>query len=252
MGRIDGKVAIVTGGAQGIGAAYARGLVAEGAKVCIADVLDTSDITGELNADGENAIGVKTDVTDVASVEKMMTETISSFGQIDILINNAAMFASLDLKPFAAITDAEWDQVMAVNVGGLFKCCRAVLPHMEKQNGGKIINVSSGTVFNGAAMMLHYVTSKAAVVGFTRSLAREVGQSNICVNALAPGFTLSEGIEANASYPDVVKEMIASQRALPRAQVPQDLVGALVFLASSDSDFMTGQTMLVDGGHYTH
>ncbi len=141
---------------------------------------------------------------------------------------------------------------MDINISGLFKCCRAVLPQMQRQGGGKIINISSGTVFNGAAMMLHYVTSKAAVIGFTRSLAREVGVDNICVNALAPGFTLSEGIEANTSYPDVVKDMIAGQRAIPRAQVPDDLVGALVFLASSDSDFMTGQTMLVDGGHYTH
>ena len=252
MGRLDGKVAIVTGGAQGIGAAYIRGLAAEGAKICAADVLDTADIVAEIKGQGGDIIGVTADVTDTSSVNDMVAASVDGFGRVDVLVNNAALFAGLDLKPFEAIPDDEWDKVMQVNIAGLFKCSRAVLPVMQEQGSGKIINISSGTVFNGAAMMLHYVTSKAAVIGFTRSLAREVGAHNICVNALAPGFTLSEGIEAHASYPDVVKDMIASQRALPRGQTPEDLVGALVFLASSDSDFMTGQTMLVDGGHYTH
>jgi NAD(P)-dependent dehydrogenase (short-subunit alcohol dehydrogenase family) len=252
MGRLTGKVAIVTGGAQGIGAAYAQALCTEGAKVCAADILDTSEVVNQLCKAGGNAIGVDADITDTSSVNDMVAQTIDTFGQVDILVNNAALFAGLDLKPFMAISDDEWDKVMNVNISGLFRCCRAVVPHMQALGGGKIINISSGTVFNGAAMMLHYVTSKAAVVGFTRSLAREVGGDNICVNALAPGLTLSEGVENNPGYSEVVKDMIAAQRAIPRGQTPEDLLGALIFLASSDSDFMTGQTMLVDGGHYTH
>jgi len=252
MGRLDGKVAIVTGGAQGIGASYARALAAEGAKVCAADILDTADIISQITADGGDAMGVTADVTSTQSVNDMVTQTVEGYGQVDILVNNAALFAGLDLKPFAAITDEEWDKVMEINISGLFKCCRAIVPHLQAQGGGKIINISSGTVFNGAAMMLHYVTSKAAVIGFTRSLAREVGGDNICVNALAPGLTLSEGVENNPAYSAVVKDMIAAQRAIPRGQQPEDLLGALIFLASGDSDFMTGQTMLVDGGHYTH
>ncbi len=252
MGRLDGRAAIVTGGAQGIGAAYAQGLAREGAAVAVADILDTSDVVTAINDNGGRALGVSADVSDNDSVAALIDAAVSEFGNVDILVNNAAIFASLDLKPFSAIPDDEWDRVMNVNIGGLFRCARAVVPEMQKNGYGKIINISSGTVFNGAPMMLHYVTSKAAVLGFTRSLAREVGDMGICVNALAPGFTLSEGIEANASYVDPVKDMIVASRAIKRGQTPEDLVGALVFLASADSDFMTGQTMLVDGGHYTH
>lgn len=251
MGRLEGRAAIVTGGAQGIGAAYAKGLAAEGASVTVADILDTSDAVGAIENAGGQAIGVNGDVSDTNSVTDMVDATVSAFGKVDILVNNAALFASLDLKPFSAIGDDEWDRVMDVNIGGLFRCARAVVPEMQKNGYGKIINISSGTVFNGAAMMLHYVTSKAAVLGFTRSLAREVGDMGICVNALAPGFTLSEGVEAHEGYAPV-KDMIVGMRAIKRAQMPEDLIGALIFLASSDSDFMTGQTMLVDGGHYTH
>lgn len=252
MGRLDGRVAIVTGGAQGIGAAYAQGLAAEGAAVAVADILDTSECVQTITDAGGRAFALEADVGDAAAVAAMVEGTIAEFGKVDILVNNAAIFASLDLKPFYAIPDEEWDKVMDVNIGGLFRCARAVLPAMQENGYGKIINISSGTVFNGAPMMLHYVTSKAAVIGFTRSLAREVGDMGICVNALAPGFTLSEGVEANDSYIDPVKDMIVASRALKRPQTPDDLVGAVVFLASSDSDFMTGQTMLVDGGHYTH
>ena len=252
MGRLEGRAAIVTGGAQGIGATYAKGLAAEGAAVTVADILDTGEAVRAIEEAGGKAVGISADVSDSASVAAMVEATTAAFGKVDILVNNAALFASLDLKPFSAISDAEWDKVMDVNIGGLFRCARAVVPEMEKNGYGKIINISSGTVFNGAAMMLHYVTSKAAVLGFTRSLAREVGDMGICVNALAPGFTLSEGVEANEAYVAPIKEMIVGMRAIKRAQMPEDLVGSLVFLASSDSDFMTGQTMLVDGGHYTH
>lgn len=252
MNRLEGKTAIVTGGAQGIGAAYAKALAEEGAAVTVADVLDTGDVVATITSAGGKALGVHADVTDNNSVAAMVAQTVSEFGGVDILVNNAALFADLALKPFMDIPDDEWDKVMDVNIGGLFKCTRAVVPEMRKRNGGKIINISSGTVFMGAAMMLHYVTSKAAVMGFTRSLARELGDDNICVNALAPGFTLSEGVLANESYAPAVQDMIAAMRCFKRGQEPEDLTGSLIFLASRDSDFMTGQTMLIDGGHYVH
>lgn len=252
MNRLKGKTAIVTGGAQGIGAAYAKALAEEGAAVTVSDVLDTGEAVAAITSAGGKALGVNADVTDNNSVADMVAQTVGEFGGVDILVNNAALFANLSLKPFMDIPDDEWDKVMDVNIGGLFKCSRAVVPEMRKQNGGKIINISSGTVFMGAAMMLHYVTSKAAVVGFTRSLARELGNDNICVNALAPGFTVSEGVLANEGYAPAMHEMIAAMRCFKRNQEPEDLTGTLIFLASGDSDFMTGQTILVDGGHFVH
>ncbi len=252
MARLQGKVAIVTGAAQGIGATYARVLAAEGAKVVAADIQATDAVVAEIGGAGGEALGVDCDVGDAASVERMVAAAVDRFGGIDILVNNAAVFASLDLKPFAAISDAEWERVMNVNVAGMFRCCRAVAPQMRERKSGKIINISSGTVFAGSQAMLHYVTSKAAVIGLTRSLARELGPDNICVNALAPGFTSSEGVVANAAFAQPVRETIASMRCFRREQTPEDLVGPLLFLASSDSDFVTGQTLLVDGGHYTH
>ncbi len=252
MGRVTGKVAIVTGAAQGIGATYAHALAREGAKVVVGDVLDTGACVASIKAAGGDALGVRCDVADTKSVQEMIAKTVSTYGRIDVLANNAALFASLKLKPFTEISDDEWDAVMKVNIGGLFRCSRAVVPVMRKQKSGKIINISSGTVFMGAQAMLHYVTSKAAVIGFTRSLAREVGDDNICVNALAPGFTSSEGVLGNEGYPSQVREIIAGMRCFKREQRPEDLTGALLFLASSDSDFITAQTMLVDGGHYAH
>lgn len=253
MGRLDGRVAIVTGAAQGIGATYAAALADEGADVVVSDILDTDQVVARINDAGKGrAVGIKVDVARREDVAGMVTEAISKFGRVDILVNNAAIFASLSLKPFMEIPDEEWEQVLKVNVSGLFNCARAVVPQMREQKYGKIINISSGTVFNGAAMMLHYVTSKSAVIGFTRSLAREVGAEGICVNALAPGFTLSEGVDANQSYAQPVREAVNMQRCLQRSQQPEDLTGALVFLSSTDSDFMTGQTVLVDGGMYTH
>ncbi len=253
MGRLDGRVAIVTGAAQGIGATYAVALADEGADVVVSDILDTAPVVARINDAGKGrAAGMKVDVSQRGDVAGMVTEAISKFGRVDILVNNAAIFASLSLKPFMEIPDEEWEQVLKVNVSGLFNCARAVVPQMRQQKYGKIINISSGTVFNGAAMMLHYVTSKSAVIGFTRSLAREVGADGICVNALAPGFTLSEGVDANESYAQPVREAVKMQRCLQRSQEPEDLTGTLVFLSSADSDFMTGQTVLVDGGMYTH
>lgn len=248
MNRLAGKTAIITGAAQGIGATYAKAMAAEGACVAVADVLDGSAVVHEITMAGGRAVSMLTDVSETASVNAMIESTLSAFGGIDILVNNAAIFASLSLKPISAISDEEWDKVMQVNVAGLFKCSRAVLPHMRKTGGGKIINIASGTVFMGSPMLLHYVTSKAAVVGFSRALAREVGRDNICVNSLAPGFTLSEGVKSSQNYPAALHTQIEAGRCFRRAQQPEDLIGSLLFLASSESDFVTGQTLVVDGG----
>ncbi len=252
MGRLDGRVAIVTGGAQGIGAEYARALAREGARVVVADIQSCDACVAAIKEQGGEALGLSVDVTDSASISEMVSAAESTWGTVHILVNNAAIFASLPLRPFMEIPDQEWEAVMSVNVGGLFKCAKAVVPVMKKGGGGKIINISSGTVMNGSAMLLHYVTSKSAVIGLTRSLARELGESNICVNALAPGFTLSEGVQANDGYSEPLRAGINAQRCIKRDQKPDDLVGTLLYLASSDSDFVTGQMVLVDGGMYTH
>jgi len=252
MERLRDRVAIVTGGAQGIGAVYAAALAQNGARVVVADVLNCDKAVADITDEGGHAIGVHVDVTDSKSVLEMVKLGSETWGGVDILVNNAAIFASLPLRPFMDIPDEEWNAVMNVNVGGLFKCAKAVVPEMQKRGGGKIINISSGTVVTGAAMLLHYVTSKAAVVGFTRSLARELGDFNICVNALAPGFTLSEGVKENDGYAAPLREGISAQRCFKRDQEPEDLVGTLLYLSSSDSDFVTGQMVLVDGGMSTH
>jgi len=252
MGKLDGQVAIVTGAAQGIGAAYAQALSDHGASVVLTDILDANPVAEQIRKSNGRAIALKTDVTSTESVREAIKATMDEFEGIDILVNNAALFANLSLKPFEDIPEEEWDKVMDVNIKGLFLCSREVLPAMRSRGRGKIINISSGTVVNGAAMMLHYVTSKAAVLGFTRSLARELGASNICVNALSPGLTSSEGVEAHPAYAEEVRSAIAQMRCIKREQEPEDLLGALIFLASSDSDFMTGQNMLVDGGHYMY
>jgi NAD(P)-dependent dehydrogenase (short-subunit alcohol dehydrogenase family) len=252
-GRLQGSVAIVTGAAQGIGAAYAKAMAAEGAKIVIADVIDgNGGIVDEIRAAGGEAVSIKTDVSSESAVKALVAETLRLYGKIDILVNNAAMFANLPIKHFTEIDGAEWDKVMAVNVRGPFECAKAVVPAMRANGYGKIINIASGTVFKGTPGYLHYVTSKGAIVAMTRVMARELGADNICVNALAPGLTTSEGVINNPSYTDESLAANASSRAFKRLQQPDDLVGAIVFLASHDSDFMTGQTMLVDGGSAMH
>ena len=250
--RLKGQVAIVTGAAQGIGTSYARALAEAGAAVVVADILDGAEAAGAITAAGGQAIAVRADVSSAASVATLAEETLRRFGRIDILVNNAAVFGTLTNKPFFEIDGAEWDKVMAVNVRGSFECAKAVFPTMRQQKYGKIINIASGTVFKGTPHLLHYVSSKGAVVAMTRCLARELGPYNICVNALAPGLTLSENVVTNPTW---TQEMIAANkatRALKREQKPDDLLGALLFLASSDSDFMTGQTVVVDGGSVVH
>jgi len=252
MDRLKGRVAIVTGAARGIGAAFAKGLAGEGAGVVVADVLDGDDTVAAIEAAGGRAMAIKTDVSEPASVADMVARTIEALGRIDILVNNAALFANIELKPFTEIDVVEWDRVMAVNARGTFLCAQAVVPQMRELGGGKIINISSGTVFKGAPMLVQYVTSKGAVLAFTRALARELGGDKICVNCIAPGFTESEGVMENRGFSPDLRGMQVAQRALKRAQTPDDLVGACIFLASSESDFITGQTLVVDGGALTH
>lgn len=250
--RLTGKAAIVTGAAQGIGAAYAKALAAAGARVCVADIGDGSAARDAIIAQGGDAIAVKVDVTDPASVRAMIDETVKAFGALDILINNAAMFGKLAIRPFTEIASAEWDQVAAVNVRGVFECCKAAVPHMRRRGGGRIVNVASATVFKGAPLLLHYVASKGAVVALTRSLAREVGPDNITVNCIAPGLVISESVAANSSYDrDFVAANTAS-RALKREAAPGDMIGPVLFLCSDESAFMTGQTVVVDGGSVMH
>lgn len=245
------KVVIVTGGAHGIGKAYCLGFVKAGARVVIADIdkAVAERVVAEIGRDfGAPPLALATDVANEASTQEMAARTLERFGRIDVLINNAAVFSVVPMNRgrIETIDPEEWDRLMAVNLRGLFFCCRAVLPTLRKQKSGKIITIASGTVFAGAAGRIHYVTSKAATIGFTRTLAREVGDDNIHVNCLAPGNTLSE--ENPTDQMIKFRESSVASRSLKRIQLPQDVVGAMLFLASPLSDFITGQTINVDGG----
>lgn len=246
------KVAIVTGGAMGIGRAMAEGLGSVGASLVIADVARADVAAKEMNQKGFNAIGVKVDVSSEEDTERMVDETIKAFKRIDILVNNAGIYTSLIPGPFEKITVDQWRRVMDVNVMGMFLCCRAVIEKMRKNKEGRIINIASGTPFKGIPFLLHYTTSKGAVVALTRALAKEVGEDNILVNAIAPGFTLSDGVMANEVQLKHFREISAKVRTLVRDQYPADLVGAVKFFAGPDSGFITGQTLVVDGGAYFH
>ncbi len=251
-GRLSGRVAIVTGAAQGIGAQYAHALAAEGAAVMVGDLQDASPVAAAINAAGGRALSVRLDVTDVASVRNMVAEAVKQFGGVDILVNNAGLFAQLALKPFEQIDSAEWDRVMAVNVRGAFECTKAAAPEMRKKKYGKIVNIASGTVFKGAPMLLHYVTSKGAIVAMTRSLARELGDDGIRVNTLAPGLIMSEGVLANDDWKGAALANNIASRAIKREATPEDLCGTLIYLCSPESDFVTGQVLVVDGGSVMH
>jgi NAD(P)-dependent dehydrogenase (short-subunit alcohol dehydrogenase family) len=250
--KLKGKVAIITGGARGLGKAYALCLAEEGARIIVADIIDGVGVKDEIVEKGGEAIVLSTDVSDEESVKEMARKTIEGFGRIDILINNAALVAGIVKKPFYEISAQEWDEVMRVNLKGTFLCCKAVYPQMKKQGKGKIINVSSGTFFTGDPYFIHYVASKGGIIAFTRALAREVGDDGICVNTIAPGLTISGTVRGNPRYPEGFLEKAASGRCLKRDELPEDLTGAIVFLASDDSDFITGQTLVVDGGLVFH
>lgn len=246
--RLAGKVAIVTGGARHIGAAYCRKLAQEGASVVVADILDGGAVANEIRASGGKALALRIDVSNEDDANHMAVETARTFGRIDILVNNAAIFINIKRHPFYEIGAEEWDRVSAVNIKGPFLCAKAVFPQMKAQKSGKIINISSSTAYWGTPNFLHYVASKAALIGMTRSLAREVGEFGICVNAIAPGLVEHEGQNA----PKALTELQLKERSIKRLQTPEDLMGTLVFLCSSDSDFMTGQSIVVDGGSIFH
>jgi NAD(P)-dependent dehydrogenase (short-subunit alcohol dehydrogenase family) len=247
--RLKDKVAIVTGAAQGIGAAYARGLAKEGAAVAVVDILDPNPTVKAIQDSGGKALALKIDVSDEKQTQEMARKTLEAFGRIDILINNAAIYGTIVRKKFEEITVEEWDKLYSVNVKGIFLCVKAVAPQMKAQQSGKIINATSSTFFKGNEDFLHYVSSKGAVVAMTRSLARELGEYNINVNAIAPGQTLSE---ANLKRGDKVDSNSLRIRLLKKRLYPEDLVGTIIYLSSPDSDMMTGQVLLVDGGTAFH
>ena len=244
MGRLDDKVAIVTGGARNIGAVYARTLAAEGARVVVADVLDGSAAVQAIRDAGGEAVSVEVDVSREDDTLRMAKAATDAFGRIDVLVNNAAIYVSIQRRPFHEISAEEWDRVTAVNIKGVFLCAKAVFPHMRDQGGGRIINISSNTVMAGTPNFLHYVASKSALIGMTRSMAREMGPCGISVNAIAPGLVEHEG----QTVPPELSASRVGARSIQRRQTPDDLTGAVLYLAASDSDFVTGQTLVVDGG----
>jgi NAD(P)-dependent dehydrogenase (short-subunit alcohol dehydrogenase family) len=249
MGKLEGKTAVVTGGAHGLGRQFAAALVRQGATVAALDIADAEAAAGEIaGREGNRCFGLTADVSDEASVQSAVAAVLERTGRIDIVVNNAAVFSSLPPAGFADIDVALWDKVMAVNLRGPFLMVKHAAPAMIARKSGKIVNIASGTAYKGMPLMLHYVTSKGGVVAFTRALSRELGAHNICVNTLAPGLTLSDSILANKGHLGFARDRVVASRAIQRDGHPQDLIGALVFLCSPDSDFVTGQTIAVDGG----
>jgi NAD(P)-dependent dehydrogenase (short-subunit alcohol dehydrogenase family) len=245
---LEGKVALVTGAAQGIGRAIADGLAAAGARIAVADLHGAEDAAGAYTG----GIGITGDVANEDDVKRLVGEVVEQAGGIDILVNNAGLYASLAMRPFEQIPLDEWRRVMDVNVASMFLMCREVVPLMRERGGGKIVNISSGTPFRGVPFLLHYVTSKGAIVALTRALAKEVGKEGVLVNCVAPGFTMSAGVEAHPEVVEKLRDVSVSARTLQRDQVPEDVVGAVVFLCGPGSDFVTGQTMVIDGGQFFH
>jgi NAD(P)-dependent dehydrogenase (short-subunit alcohol dehydrogenase family) len=245
---LEGKVAIVTGAAQGIGRAIADGLARAGARIVVADLRGAEAAAAAY----PNGVGVTVDVANEADVQRLADTVVEQCGAIDVLVNNAGLYASLPMRSFLEIPLEEWRTVMDVNVASMFLTCRAVVPIMKAQGGGKIVNISSGTPFRGVPFLLHYVTSKGAIVAFTRALAKEVGRDGVLVNCVAPGFTMSAGVEEHPEVIEALQQASVSSRTIQRDQVPEDVVGAVVYLSGASSSFVTGQTIVIDGGQYFH
>jgi NAD(P)-dependent dehydrogenase (short-subunit alcohol dehydrogenase family) len=247
VGALDGQVAIVTGGAKGIGKAIADRLAQDGARIVIADLEGAEDAAKAY----DGGVGLTVDVASELDVERMAAEVAERCGRIDVLVNNAGLYASLAMRSFEEIPADEWRQVMDVNVLSMFLTCRATVPRMKASGGGRIVNISSGTPFRGVPFLLHYVTSKGAIVAFTRALAKELG-GEVLVNCVAPGFTMSDGVEEHPEVVEALQEISVSSRTIKRDQVPEDVTGAVAFLCGPESSFITGQTMVIDGGQYFH
>jgi len=244
--RFKDKSVIITGGGGKIAKAYAMAFAKEGAKLSLPDIVSADHTVNAIRDAGGAAITMACDVSDEESVKAMVDQTVKQFGTVDILINNAAYFMTVWKGPFWEMTVEEFDKAMAVNVRGSWLCAKAVVPHMQKQQGGKIINVSSNVALTGNPNYIHYVTSKGALIAMTRAMARELGDWNICVNTVSPGFVVTEGRKVDPEY----EKIRAQQRSIKRSQVENDLVGTVLFLSSPESDFMTGQLLNVDGGFH--
>jgi len=247
-GRLAGRVAIVTGGGVGIGRTYVSALAAAGAAVAVADIQSEAAqaVAEEVAAAGGAAVGVAFDQSDPASVEQMVEEVTATLGPADVLVNNASLFSTLQRRDALEIPPGEWARVVDVSLDGVFHCCRAVMPAMVERGYGKVVNISSSSIVAAKNQLAHYVAAKSGVVGLTRALAREYGRAGITVNAISPGATDSG---ATAATPEYLASKVAA-RSIPRVQTPQDLVGPLLFLCSADSDFVTGQNLIVDGGAF--
>lgn len=246
--RVEGRVCIVTGAAQGLGATYAKALAAEGGRIVVSDIDDASAVAAEITAAGGEAIALRNDVADWESCRDMVAKSREAFGRVDVLVNNAAIFGKLDRASIDEISPELFDRVMKVNVGGTFLCTKAAIPVMREQGYGKIINISTSRIFAGLPFYLHYDASKGAVFGMTRAMAKELGEDGIRVNAIAPGSTMSENVKARTDWRDGGPAAKLAGRSLKRLQDPEDLIGACVFFASGESDFVTGQTLVIDGG----
>jgi len=243
--RLADRVVIVTGGAQGIGRAIAQRLPEEGATIVVADLQGAEEAAAELGG-----LGVRVDVSREADTQAMAAAALERYGRIDGLINNAGIYSSLVPKPFEEIDVDEWRKVYDVNVMGMFLATRAVVPAMRAAGYGRIVNIASGTPYKGVPFLLHYVTCKGAVVTMTRAIAKEVAGDGILINTVAPGFTMSDGVIANPVQVEKLQEISLKARLIQRDQFPEDIVGAVAFFCSPDADFITGQSLVVDGGAY--
>ncbi|MEU1957250.1 SDR family NAD(P)-dependent oxidoreductase [Nocardia rhamnosiphila] len=252
--RLDGKVAIVTGGARNIGREYCLALAREGASVVVADVLDPGATAREIENVGGKSLGVVCDVSSQTDTQRLVERTVETFGRLDVLVNNAAIYGDIDLGMIEQLSPEAWDKTLAVNLKGPFLCTRAALPVMKEQGSGSIINISSASVFFGLEGNSHYIASKAGVLGLTRSTAREAGPFGVRANSVTPGFTMSQAsadlVEKNSMQG--ARDGIVAMTSLRRVEEPGDLVGAIVFLASDESAFISGQTLNVDGGWFMH
>lgn len=247
MSRLAGKTVVITGAGRGIGAVMAKRMAQEGANVVVTDVLDTKGTVEAITETGGSAIGISVDVTSDDNLAAMVEATEKAFGSLDILVNNASIFAALQPKPFMQIDNDEFDKVMTVNARGVHQATRAVVPAMLRAGGGKIVNIASGTFYYGAPGLSHYTASKGAVIALTRCHGRELGDKNIQVNAIAPGLTESEALQGNTGF-DPARAPTVQSRSIKREMLPEDLLGTLMYLITPDSNFVTGQTLNVDGG----